>query len=595
MLSLCALGCSSNDDPGTDPDPGEQTQNPPPGAGGTGGQIADPPTKDPLEAPPEKPPVDELARAQFEDLLLRTCGQCHGPDAQVVQGGIDYINNLDELISSGRIVPGSPETSLLYNKIKDGEMPPPGITPRVTDNELEALARFIDKLKTPPPSVCKDQFISYDDVYVQMQSDILHQKAEDREFIRYIGVTNRYNAGVCTQDLETERHSLSKLVNSLSIENSIRTPVGIDENDLIFRIDIRDYGWNRPIQIGDVTFDDGWEAIVASSPYAVEFEGSEADTIKLESGTLIPYLFSDAFAEQGPVGDLYYALVNVPATKDELLAQLDVDIQDDFDRRIVVRAGFTNSAISQQDRVVERHPQGIGGNSVFWDSFDFAADDVNDSIFVDPFDFNEGGSESLFSLPNGLHAYVIFDADGQRQAETNLIFDTRQEDFVVRNAVSCMTCHAQGLNSFVDEVLPFALANPLDFDAEEFELLQDVYPSPDDMKDILDDDRRIYSTAIGRAGVPTASRTDPISDSFLRFQRDVKVEVAAGDVHFPVEQFKRENNRFDADLAGLDSGFTVDRDDWSGLYLDTLCRVSVARENHPLQADCDAAAAAAAQ
>ena len=91
--------------------------------------------------------------------------------------------------------------------------------------------------------------------------------------------------------------------------------------------------------------------------------------------------------------------------------------------------------------------------------------------------------------------------------------------------------------------------------------------------------------------MPTAQRRDPISDSFLRFNKDVKASTAAGDVHFPVDQFRENTNRFDPALAGLRTTFGVDRDDWAGLYFETLCVVSVASKNHPLQADCDVALA----
>jgi serine/threonine-protein kinase len=593
MVSLCALGCSSDEGPENDPieQPGGGDDPPPQGGGGTAGTVDPVPTATGTMQQPPPPTPDRLERAQFEALLERACGECHGPGATVVQGGINYINNLDELIESGRIVPGSPEDSLIYQRIQRGEMPPEGADTEVTPAELEQLANFIAGLRTPPAADCTDQFIKFDDVFVAIQSDIVRQDADDREFIRYLGVTNRYNAGVCSQDLESERWSMSKLVNSLSTETGIRKPVAIDRNNLIYRIDIRDYGWDRDVEVDGVVFEDGWEAIVASSQFAVEFEGEEVDTIKDLTTTTIPYLFADAFAEQASFGNLYYGLVNVPATKDELLLQLDIDVQENFDQEIVVRAGFTNSAISLQDRVVERHPQGIGGGGVFWDSFDFDPDVAGESIFVDPFDFNEGGSESLFSLPNGLHGYVIFDADGVRQEETNLIVDKQQEDFVVRSGVSCMTCHAQGLNLFVDQVRGFAEENPLEFDADEIELLRDVYPLKDDMDDIIADDRVIYTTAVGRTGVPTQERRDPISDSVLRFNRDVKAETAAGDVHFPLEAFKDNVNRFDPALAGLRTGFVVDRDDWAGEYLATLCVVAVAQRNQPLRADCDVALA----
>lgn len=586
-FSLVALACSSEDTPAdSNETPPDDTPVGNAGNGGGGGEASGG-AGGSGALPPAPPALDEMNRAQFEALMSRACGQCHGPDAVATQGGIDYINNLDELIDTGRIVPGDPEGSPIFARIEKGEMPPPGVERRVSDNELDAVARFIKGLPPLAPTVCTDQFIDFDTVYQEIVRDVFRQPAEDREFLRYLGITNRYNAGVCSQSLEDERHAMSKMVNSLSTDTRIQRPVAIDRDSLIYRIDIRDYDWDREVVVDGIVFEDGWEAIIASSQFAVEFEGDDVDNVKLQTGTTIPYLYSDAFIEQASFGNLYYALAGVPETKDELLALLDVDVEDNFDREIAVRAGFTTSAISLQDRVVERHPTNLGATGVFWDSFDFDPDEPGDNIFVDPFDFNANGSESLYTLPNGLHAYVIFDADGVRQEESNIIFDPRQEDFIVRSGISCMTCHAQGVNSFVDEVRSFALDNPLEYNADEFELLHDLYPPKDEMDRIIEDDRAAYRQALSRAGVPTTGRTDPISDSFLRFNNDVKVQVAAGDVHFPVENFTREVSRFNPALAGFRTGFSVDRDDWAGLYLETLCVVQVVSENRPLAELCD--------
>lgn len=586
--SIVSFACSS--DEGGEPAATEDDTSPPqqsPAQNGPGndddgdapGAPLDPPSRD------DGSRLENLARGEFEDLLLRTCGQCHSADSNQVRGGIDYIDNLDELIETGRIVPGNPEASLIYQRIERGEMPPANVEPRVTDEELEAMARFITRLRAPAPQRCDARLMEFDEIYETIVSDIFNEDADDRRFLRYIGLSNRYNAGVCGAELDAEREAVGKAVNSFSTETRIAAPRPIGRDGVVLRIDIRDYGWDRDIDVGGDRFDDGWEAIIAFSPYAVEFEGDEANLVKLAAETTVPYLFADALIEQASVGDLYYGLIDVPETKDELLRDLGIDVEDNFDREIVVRAGFTNSAISRQDRVVERHPV-LGGQRAFWDSFDFG-NQGGESIFVNPFDFNEGGSQSIFSLPNGLHGYVIFDEDGDRQEETNLLFDSSQNDFTVRSAVSCMTCHAQGLIDFRDEVRQFAFDNPLEFNSDDFRAIRELYPSPDDMATILEDDRRIYRAALSRAGVSLSRRTDPISDTFLRFQRRVEIDDVAGDLHFRADLLPRELVRLNPALAGLRSGFRIDRDDWSALYLESLCVMQVASSNRPLDDLCD--------
>lgn len=62
------------------------------------------------------------------------------------------------------------------------------------------------------------------------------------------------------------------------------------------------------------------------------------------------------------------------------------------------------------------------------------------------------GTEAIFTLPNGLLAHVIANADDGIVEESNSLFDTSLNDFVARASVSCSGCHAQGFNPVVDEV-----------------------------------------------------------------------------------------------------------------------------------------------
>src|SRR5690606_21879939 len=133
-----------------------------------------------------------------------------------------------------------------------------------------------------------------------------------------------------------------------------------------------------------------------------------------------------------------------------------------------LRAGTTRSAISRQDRVVERHEIEVR-RGAFWQSFDFAAGAGGGSIFADPFGFNQGGTEAIFSLPNGMLGFIIADENDNIVGESNILLDTFQNDFVARTSVSCSNCHAQGYNPVEDEVGPFVRENRFRFDRDDFE------------------------------------------------------------------------------------------------------------------------------
>ena len=81
------------------------------------------------------------------------------------------------------------------------------------------------------------------------------------------------------------------------------------------------------------------------------------------------------------------------------------------------------------------------------------------NIFDHPTDYVKDGGEYIFSLPNGLHGYLITDAAGNRLdgAPTNVVVDPNriQKDAVVLNGVSCMNCHQRGMKRQDDDVLEY--------------------------------------------------------------------------------------------------------------------------------------------
>ena len=179
---------------------------------------------------------------------------------------------------------------------------------------------------------------------------------------------------------------------------------------------------------------------------------------------------------------------------------------------------------------MQRFEQNVGRGLYYWESFDLDPNVAGNSVFDRPLDFNvvANGSEALFSLPNGLQAYMIFDEAGNRLEESPILFDNAQNDNVLRAGISCMTCHENGTVQFQDEVRQFALDNQIDVaqaaeDAGgDFQDVLDLYPDNADLKEILVDDATNYRGALSDAGVPT-NGNDPVSDSFINFDKDVRI------------------------------------------------------------------------
>jgi len=94
----------------------------------------------PWQEPPEPAPLsyaERLAQVPIgaseqetlEALLYSYCGECHGSDWEQRNPGADgagmyYVDNIERLIATGKIIPGDPAGSKMVRRLSAGEMPP---------------------------------------------------------------------------------------------------------------------------------------------------------------------------------------------------------------------------------------------------------------------------------------------------------------------------------------------------------------------------------------------------------------------------------------------------------------------------------------
>jgi mono/diheme cytochrome c family protein len=543
-----------------------------------------------------------LARASAENVLASNCGQCHGPalTQDQAKAGMNYINDIDKLVSTGKIVPLNSAGSLVVQRMIRGEMPPlsSGL-PRVTEADYTVVADYIDNptfwpnVATNVKSCTEDgQLVDFDELFQDANADLRGQDSDDRPFMRYISLTNRFTAGICLEQLEKDRQAMTKMMNMLSKRASISEPVAVNKEETLFRIDLRDFNWDDPVDVDGRGFNDSWEAIAENNPYAVRFEGDDADDLIDDTETDFPIMFADQMLAVATIGNVYYGLIGVDSrgSLDSFISNdLGIDVQDDLDNGDAVRAGTTKSRISRQDRVVERHDISIRGG-VLWQAFDFAADGGNDNIFEDPFGFEPGGTEAIFTLPNGMLGFVIADQNGNIVEDSDILLDTNQSNFRAITSVSCANCHATGFIPVVDEVADFTLANSrqLRLSRDEVESLEEIYVSPEEFaKTVKDDSSAFYQNALTRAGLPIQGG-DPVSNVFLRFDQDVTLADAAGDLGVTPEDLGDSLDLLDPTLSVLRRG-VLDRDDFTQFYIESLCELTVTLENQPEANVCDQA------
>jgi serine/threonine-protein kinase len=549
----------------------------------------------------------DLAKAAAENVLAANCGQCHGSKLtpQSAQAGMNFIDNIDELVKTGKIIPLNSAGSRVVQRMVRREMPPVSSgLPAVTDADITTVSQYIDNPRfwpdvAPTGGDCsKDgQLVDFDELFQTVNEDLARADNKDTPFYRYVSITNRFTAGQCADALDKDRDGLTKMLNMLSIDAGIEAPVPVNKDETLYRVDLRDFAWDRAISVEGTNFVDVWEAIAANNPYAVEFVGDDADDAKADTGTAFPIQFADQMMDVAIIGNLYYAIIDVDVAQplaNFISVNLGIDVVQNTIDEDQLRAGTTKSRISRQDRLVQRDGIEVRAGAL-WQSFDFE-DNANESIFEDPFNFTPGGTEAIFTLPNGMLGFIIADANDAIVEDSDILLDTNQNNFRAITSVSCSNCHAGGLIPVTDEVRDIAIANARDIglNRDEVEQLQGIYVSPQEFaRQVTEDSDQFYKRALQQADLPVQGG-DPVSNVFLRFDQDMRLADAAGDLGLTPDDLSRNLNDLNPVLATLDRG-TIDRDDFTAVFIDSLCILSTPLENQPDVAACDAAAALLAQ
>jgi serine/threonine-protein kinase len=564
------------------------------------------PTSGQQPGPGANPPVNSMLEAQAIGILELNCSSCHGA---ANYANINYITNRESLIANGKIIEGDPDNSPIYLRMLTNQMPPIGIIDqRPSAGDVEVIKLWIEGMKDIPPCSNDGAYVDMDTLFSTMLADINSVDQQDRQFMRYISVANAFNAGACGVDLEREQYALIKVVQHLSIEAQITPPYPVDSRGLLYRVDMRDYGWNRAVEVkpgfskvinGVVTdqdpnavpFVDLWEAAVTTAaPYNVEWVGDDADELKRQTNTLFPVIQSDAFIEASMTENLYYAFIDAPATLPELYLQLGVDEQEQIDERRAVRAGFETSGVSKQERILDRFELDDQNGGSIWVSYDFADNgNQNQSIYSDPLGENEAGGEMIYNLPNGLQGYYVAANDGEfnrlTEAPTDVVVDPAQVKRLgaVTNGISCMSCHQDGIIQFTDTVREWVLNDPTSYDADTFELVRELYPTNEDMLDIVEQDKEYFQIALEESGVPL-DIADPSDRVFLDFEiAPVLLNRAAGDLMVTPKLLEDNLARLDPRLRNVERD-GIDRELFKVVYQDAICQLQVFGQNNPISA-----------
>jgi WD40 repeat protein len=490
------------------------------------------------------PEPSELAR-QAQAILQTNCHRCHGREG-AVEGGMNFILDRDKLIARKKIVPGKAEQSPLFQRMAAGKMPPAGEQPRPLSADLAIVKQWIDGgAPSSQPTIARP-IVREADVYELMLADLDTREKRGRRFTRYFSLAALANAGAGVDELTTYRHALSKLLNSLSWHPRIALPKPIDPAGLVLRIDLRDYLWDANL----------WNRLLAEYPYGVLLDTATARAVLVNTATRIPCVRADWFVANASRAPLYYDLLQMPTNASELERQLRVDVALDIQQERVARAGFNGSGISKNNRVLERHD---AQNGAYWRTYDFEAVPQNllerdillpdrRNLFAYPLgpgfgdnSFQHAAGEIIFNLPNGLHGFMLVNANNVRQDKgaTAIVSDPKRPDRAVEAGISCMACHARGINFKDDQIRAHVARNLKAFSRKDAGSIRALYVPKDKMRALMEEDAERFRRAVEKTG-NRVDRAEVVMSMTLRYEADVDLPALAAEVGMePVQLLPR--------------------------------------------------------
>ena len=501
-------------------------------------------------------------------IFQQSCLGCHGPHGSFTEQLI--IESAPDLIATGTVVPRNPNASEFYKRLlgptaNGAQMP--FNQPPLSQQAIATIRQWI-QAGAPSWEVQHDiTFITTDAMLTAIQNHLRTLDSFSRPYARYFTMTHLYNAGEGPEALRAYRVALSKLVNSLSWGFQITNPQPIDAAATIFYIDLRHYEWDTR---------EAWTQIEEVYPYAIEFDaGTQAGLhgklldLRQEMACEVPFVHADWFLATASLPPLYHDILALPETEHELERELGIDVARNLQSAPGVRvwrAGTNNSGVSRNNRVVERHRSRYGA---YWKSHDFAGSVGAQNIFTHPLSFERDGGEVIFHLPNGLQAYYISDGLGNRidVAPTDIVSNPGASDPAVRNGLSCIGCHTEGMKEFEDGVRAFIqqTTNPAYDKAHALRL----YVEEATMDRLVSSDTQRYREALEATG-GVFDGIEPVSRFYEAFQEALNISQAAAAVGLKPEAFRQQIRKNpglqNLGLTGLLSNGNVKRDVWTSNF-----------------------------
>jgi mono/diheme cytochrome c family protein len=459
--------------------------------------------------PAARAQTDEEKAEHAAVVLRKHCVRCHGAPETQPREGLSVLN-FDSLLSRKLVRANDPDGSELWQLVECGTMPP-GNLPKLLPAERQDLTDWIKAGAKPPPATSGDAY-----VLRVIAKDVQALDAESRRQARYVSF-HHLVGDPAAPNAEECRDALLAALNHLTWKRDPVRVAAVGPTATVFRFDLRDLGWEeRPYRIpkGEKDSDPSpvnyYDLALLEYPYAPALSGLDGDLKPLgdylkEADPVRPVVFvrGDWFVSQALEPPLYPDLLQLPRTFEGLEAKLGAGADG-------ARGGF-ESIVSHANRVAERRDTRRGANDhgALWRTYELGPSKNKPDLLNDA-DAKDRPGLALFTLPNGLHGYYVADLVAAKEQDGKLVRAGRLADaapagwvtdplapdpHVARNGLSCLRCHAHGVKPFADAVGPALDGLP----AARKAALAPLYPGPDKLKKLLDDDQAGYDKAIATA------------------------------------------------------------------------------------------------
>lgn len=530
------------------------------GALGSGGNPPPPdtspsPSPTPTVSPTVTPPAgnNNALADRVQALFAARCINCH--NAQLPSGGISDFSSAAAIVQKGLVVPGNAANSALYQSVQANRMPLGNALDEASKKDIadwinQGAKEFTSNIPsiTPTPSVTPSPtpVVSLPIDIESAFQDLQATQARNRSSIRYLLVTHVYKS---TKILESQKGifalGVNKVLNSLHWRTAITNFTPLNETATIVKIDIRNYDLSAA----------EWNRITTGYPYTNQMSRLNRWTnLQSLTGATIPVVRADWFIQQVTQPVLYKELLEIPNNITELETRIGVNAANNIRTANIIRAGIEDSGVSHSNRIIERHQSSFGA---YWKSYDFANSNGTKDIFRNPLgpvnsgianigqiEFVHDGGEMIFTLPNGLHGYVLTDAPGNyiNTGPLEIVEDLTRQDRLVTNSNSCFTCHTAGWIPIKDEIGPAANGVVRVFNNNQLGAINRRYPAATALAETFTKDIAAYTATLTKMNI-SVNNAEPISTASLYYARELKIEDIAAELDLTVTEFTQALNQ----------------------------------------------------